>query len=65
MAGDRRRDAVPVPGRALPVGARNRGAAVGAERAVAAGGVPAGEVAQQDEFGRGRTKSVKARRPNR
>lgn len=60
MAGDRRRDPVPVLGCARPVGAHGHGAAVGAEPAVAACRVPADEIPEQDELGGCRAEVVKS-----
>jgi hypothetical protein len=60
MAGDGRRDPVTVLGRAPVVPAQDQTAAIGTEPAVAARGVAAGEVAEQDELGSSRTESVKA-----
>jgi hypothetical protein len=54
VAGDGRGDPVPVLGRALTVVAQGNGPAVGGEPAVTAGGVSAGEVAEQDKIGCGR-----------
>ncbi|MEU1185928.1 hypothetical protein ABZ464_51625 [Streptomyces sp. NPDC005820] len=52
VAGDGRGDAVSVFGRALAVPAQDHGPPVGGESAVTAGGVAAGEVAEQDQIGR-------------
>lgn len=65
MAGDRRRDAVPVPGRALPVPPHDHGVAVGAKPAVAARRIAAGEIPEQDELGRSRTEAVKTQSAER
>ncbi|WP_150135127.1 hypothetical protein [Streptomyces hyaluromycini] len=51
VAGDGRGDPVPVLGRALAVPAQDQGPPVGGESAVTAGGVTAGEVAEQDKIG--------------
>ncbi|BBC36937.1 hypothetical protein SGFS_082310 [Streptomyces graminofaciens] len=59
VAGDGRRDPVAVLGRALAIRTQDHAPTVGAEPAVTAGGVAAGEVAEQDEIGRGGRQPVK------
>ncbi|WP_329524265.1 hypothetical protein OG983_23440 [Streptomyces jietaisiensis] len=59
VAGDGRRDPVPVLGRALTVFAQDHGSGVGAEPAVAARRVTAGEVSEQDKVSGGRKQPVK------
>lgn len=54
MAGDGRRDPVPVLGRTLTVRTQDHGLAVGSEPAVTARRIAAGEIPEQDKVSRSR-----------